>query len=89
MQRRGFTRIANYLDDFICVGDTREECGLMQRVLIHLLHGLGFIVAWHKCSSPNQVTCYLGIDFDSVLMQLRMPLDKMGKMYHELSLSLS
>lgn len=84
MMRRGFARVSNYLDDFICVDSSFARCQYMQKVFIHLLHFLGFEVSWRKCSSPSLVTRYLGIDFDSHLMQLRIPKDKMDKLYREL-----
>lgn len=84
MMRRGFRMIINYLDDFLCVGSTFDECQYAQEVLVHLLHYLGFKVAWHKCSSPQKITRYLGIDFDSIRMQLHIPNDKLEKLYSEI-----
>lgn len=84
MQRRGFSGICYYLDDFLCVGGGFSDCQYTQGVFIHLLHYLGFDVAWHKCSTPSKVTRYLGIDFDSSCMQLRIPPDKLDRLFKEL-----
>lgn len=84
MKRRGFYAISNYLDDFLCIGASYDQCQYAQSVFIHLLHYLGFQVAWHKCSSPSKVTRYLGIDFDSENMQLHIPNEKLVKLYHEI-----
>ena len=44
MARHGFRAVVNYLDDFLIIGSTKEECqrGLVTR--INLLHYLGFAV---------------------------------------------
>lgn len=84
LMRRVFFCISNYLDDFLFVDFSFERCQYVQRVFTHLLHFLGFNISWHKCSSSSVVTRYLGIDFDSCLMQLRIPDDKMMKLHREL-----
>lgn len=85
MHRRGFVKIANYLDDYIIFAPTVERCQYIQSVLIHLLATLGFMTSWKKCSSPAKCTRYLGILFDSRKMELRLPDDKLCKLQHELS----
>lgn len=85
LYRRGITGVINYLDDFICVGQTEKECRYVQRVLIHLLHYLGFAVAWKKCTSPSTNTRYLGILFDSLTMQISLPAEKLDSLYSELA----
>lgn len=85
MVRRGFVSLSNYLEDFLCVDSSFEKCQYMQRVFIHLLQYLGFNISWQKCSSPSRCTRYLGIIFDSERMQLRIPDDKMSKLYQEIS----
>lgn len=84
MMMRGFKMIMNYLDDFLCIGSNFDECQYIQKVFIHLLHYLGFMVAWHKCSTPQMVAHYLGIDFDSEKMQLHIPPDKLEKLRSEI-----
>lgn len=84
MRRRGFYAISNYLDDFSCIGSTFSEYQYAQIVFIHLLQFLGFSIPWCKCSSPSRITRYVGIDFDSHLMQLRLPKDKLDRLYRDL-----
>lgn len=84
MQRRGFMRIANYLDDYIIFDSSFENCQYAQSVLIHLLITLGFCPAWGKCSSPSTYSRYLGINFDSIRMELVLPEDKIYKLCKEL-----
>lgn len=84
MARRGFPRVASYLDDFIVFAPTFELCLLAQKVLICLLGSLGFHISWRKCSSPAKRTQYLGVIFDSDSMELRLPLGKLEKLRDEL-----
>ena len=84
MARRGYHLVVNYVDDFIVLGDSFESCQQAQLELISLLGSLGFQVSWKKCSSPSTITRYLGIDIDSVSMQLSLPEDKLVKLRAEL-----
>lgn len=84
MQRRGYYRVVNYIDDFICAGSTYGECQHVQKVLINLLIRLGFAVAWDKCVGPSQRTKYLGVFFDTKTMQLVLPEEKIMKLHKDL-----
>ena len=84
MVRLGFGPVINYLDDFLVYGETFESCQAAQTALIVLLGQLGFRVSWKKCSSPSTNVRYLGIIFDSVDFSLKLPEDKLGKLYSEL-----
>lgn len=84
MNRRGYHGILNYIDDFICFGDSFVHCQEVQMKLINLLIRLGFHISWTKCSSPSKVTKYLGLWFDSTTMQVSLPNDKMEKLEKEL-----
>lgn len=84
MNRRGYHGVLNYIDDFICFGDSFESCQQMQLVLINLLRRLGFYISWKKCSSPSLVTKYLGLYYDSQEMQMVLPEDKMARLHSEI-----
>lgn len=84
LHRRGITQVANYLDDYILFGDSFDSCQHVQSVLISLLGSLGFLVSWEKCTSPSKVVRFLGVIFDSVRMELRLPVDKLLLLHHEL-----
>ena len=66
MARKGFGNIVNYLDDFLIVASSREECLRAQLTLIHLLHSLGFQVNWSKLSGPSQRVQFLGIQMNLI-----------------------
>lgn len=84
MNRRGYHGVLNYIDDFICFGDSFTHCQEVQATLINLLMRLGFHISWKKCSSPSLVTKYLGLWFDSRQMQLTLPEEKLSKLHGEL-----
>lgn len=84
MRIRGFERTFCYLDDFILIGDTFDQCQQAQLTLIHLLGDLGFATNWKKCTSPSKNCIYLGVQIDTQLMQLRLPKEKLNKLHTEL-----
>ena len=85
MRRRGYSKVFSYLDDFIVVGDTYEECQTGALALIEFLRDLGFFIAWKKVVTPSAQVTYLGIEIDSVKMQVSLPkvkLDKLKRLVH-------
>lgn len=84
MRRRGFSHVYAYLDDYILINQSFEQCATAQLTLIRLLHSLGFVIAWKKCNSPTQRIRFLGIILDSVNLKLLLPDDKINPLHHEL-----
>lgn len=62
-RRYGF-KVVVYLDDFLVVGLTKEEC-LQAQLLISLLTHLGFAVSWPKVVTPTTCVSLLGYTIDS------------------------
>ena len=85
MKKLGYEYVINHLEDILVLSETYDECQEAQTMLITLLGQLGFHVSLKKCSSPSQLTQYLGIIFDSVNMKLVLPQAKMDKLYFELN----
>ena len=85
MQRRDYTKVVNYFDDFIVIGDSIDSCQDAQATLINLLISLGFYISWKKCTSPNTLTRYLGIDLDSNSTTISLPPGKMDKLHQEIN----
>ena len=46
MARQGFHTVVVYLDDFLVVGQTKQECQLAFDTLLQLLQHLGFQISW-------------------------------------------
>lgn len=84
MHRRGITGMVSYLDDFILFGSSFEQCQGFQMTLIDLLGSLGFNVAWEKWTTLSNQTRYLGVNFDSIKLELKLPDEKLKALKQEL-----
>ena len=78
MERKGF-HIVVYLDDFLIVASTYEECLQAQHVLISLLAQLGFFIIWHKVLGPSLMVPFLGIVINTNDCSLSMDNAKLSK----------
>ena len=77
MARRGFENVINYLDDFIVIYPDRRQCITAQLTLFRVVRQLGFNLAFKKISPVSTKVVFLGIEVNSVDMQLTLPDDKM------------
>ena len=75
----------NYLDDFLVMGNSYDQCREAQLFLHQTVRSLGFYIAYDKVRSPSQVQRYLGVELDSINMSLRLPQDKLDKLHEELA----
>lgn len=74
----------NYLDDFLVMGADYQTCREAQLFLHATLRSLGFYISYKKVRSPSRIQIYLGVELDSTTMQLRLPQEKLDKLYVEL-----
>lgn len=65
-----------YLDDWLVIGDTFEECQSGMLCLINLLRALGFAISYGKVEGPTQCLTFLGIEMDIAHNELRLPASK-------------
>ena len=63
MQHRNF-KVRVYLDDFLVIGDNKEECTAAFNCLIALLRKLGLSINWNKVIDPCQCLTFLGVQID-------------------------
>ena len=84
----GFEQCVNYLDDFCVISRSLAGCVEAQHALVSILRRLGFYISFKKLTPPQQVTCFLVIDVNSVAMELRLPADKLEKLKEQLKLYL-
>ena len=82
-------KVVNYLDDFIAVAPSYQDCILAQEVLVSTLRFLGFHVAFDKLVHPSNNVTYLGIEIDSVNMELRLPQNKLFKLRELLDIAVN
>jgi len=84
MARKGHTNVVAYLDDFFICESTKDACASTLKTLILLLRKLGFAINWNKVVDPTTSITFLGIEVDSIAMELRLPGDKLKVLREEL-----
>ena len=84
MSRRGFEIVA-YIDDFFICESSKERCQLALYTLITLLRKLGFLINWSKVVDPTKKLTFLGVEIDSIAMELRLSEDKLSVLQSELA----
>ena len=77
MQRRVDCDILCYIDDFLIISNTFDQCLRSKNILITLLTDLGFDINWDKCVGPSQQMTFLGIILDSADMSMSIPPSKL------------
>ena len=66
LQSRGI-RVHQYLDDWLLRADTRHQCQLQTKELIHLVQELGLVINYEKSEfEPTQKIDFLGYPFDLI-----------------------
>ena len=62
--------IVNYLDDFLCLGNSYDECLNCVTKTMDLLLYLGFVINYEKSQlKPNQCRKFLGFELNSIDMK--------------------
>ncbi len=73
---RGVNNLLHYLDDFFLTGaPSSDECRVAKRTLLQVFEDLGIPVAKEK---PTTCLIFLGLEIDSITMQLRLPAEKLA-----------
>ncbi len=75
LQAEGVTALA-YIDDVAGVAETYEEALRGFNIAINLMQKLGLQEAKNKRSPPKSVNTWLGVEFDCVTRQMRIPPNK-------------
>ena len=88
MARHGFTVLA-YLDNFLIIVPSHQQCQIALDTLIDLLQSLGFTINWSKMVQPSQYLCFLGVIVDTVNRELRLPSDRVSELLELLTLTLA
>lgn len=66
-----------YLDDFLIIENTFEQCSRGLRLLISTLRKLGFNISWNKVEGPSQQLIFLGVLINTTELTLSLPQEKM------------
>ena len=84
--RKGFEDVVVYLDDFLVIGATFEECQYAYNTLYKLLCDLGFTISKRKLVPPTRLLIFLGVQLDTASCTMSLPSDKL-KEFHDVVLS--
>ena len=71
--------ILHLLDDFLIVSPSHDLCKQQLDLFLMLCHYLGIPMAPEKTIGPSSTISFAGIELDSVLMEARLPPDKLVK----------
>ena len=77
MRHNGYNNVIVYLDDFLVISDSFDECNQILHVLLRLLRKLGFAINYEKLVCPTQRITFLGIILDSIKMSMELPMNKL------------
>lgn len=85
LRSKGFLSIS-YLDDFLLLGSSEEECLKNVMVTTSLLEYLGFIINYKKSNlMPNRKSKFLGFTFDSQKLKMELPSDKKDRVLESIN----
>ena len=71
--------LIHYLDDFFIASATRDGCQNDLDIFLLICKEIGVPIADDKLCGPTNVLTYLGIEIDTVNMQVRLPEEKFNK----------
>ena len=81
MIQNGATFVDHYVDDFITVGAPKSsECADNFRIMHYTCDTAGAPVEEQKSEGPATTLPFLGIEIDSIAMELRLPGDKLSQL---------
>jgi len=73
------TDILHLLDDFLIISPTENLCSKQLDLFLMLCSYLGIPMAPEKSVGPSQIISFAGIELDSILMEARLPQEKLVK----------
>ena len=77
-----------YLDDFLIMEPSQQQCQIAVHTLLDLLQSLGFTINWSKVVQPSQSLCFLGVEMDTVNRVLQLPRVRVSELLDVLNLTL-
>ena len=89
LRKRGVLCLV-YLDDFLILENSKQECRKNVKLTVSLLENLAFLVNYEKSYLQPKQTCkFLGYVFDSVNMQITLPDEKHNRAFSLISFFLT
>ena len=81
VKSRGASHVFHHVDDFVILGPPNSvKCGGDLGLLMQACTELGVLVAEDKTEGPSTYLTILGIEVDSLAMELRLPQVKMSRL---------
>ncbi|XP_041346993.1 uncharacterized protein LOC121366726 [Gigantopelta aegis] len=80
MAEKGYKDIVVYLDDFLIIAKSYDECQNILNILMQLLRELGFHINYNKLEGPAQTLTFLGVVLNSLAMTLSIPHDRITEL---------
>ena len=78
MIAKGMKNLLHYLDDFICAAASMPAAEEMKQVLVDTWEEPGIPLEPSKLEGPATCMTFLGIEVDTVALQLRLPMEKLS-----------
>ena len=80
LHSKGVTHQLHYLDDFLLLGaPDSPQCADALAITYHTCAELGVPIAAHKTEGPSCRLTFLGIQIDSIGMEVSLPVDKLAR----------
>ena len=79
-----FYNVVNYVDDLGGVESTKKRASSAFKALGLLLEDLGLAESTDKAEAPTTCITYLGVEFDSLAMEMRVPAAKLEEVKSEI-----
>ena len=84
IQQKGVNHIFHYADDFITVGRPgSEECSVNLTIMRDTCRITGTPVEEDKLEGPATVIPFLGIELDTIKLEIRLPVDKLQRLQQQ------
>ena len=86
MEKRGICWVDHYIDDFITLGPPKSnQCQSNVETMHEVCEQLGLPMEPKKDEGPATAITFLGIELDSVAMEIRLPPEKLDRLRGELT----
>jgi hypothetical protein len=70
-------RAIGYIDDYLLVCDSLEECEIALKVTVDLIESLGLSINWSKVDGSAQKLTFLGVEVNCIERTLALPAKKL------------
>ena len=81
IRQQGVAPVFHYLDDFLLIGHSGTgQCGTHLSVVLSIFNKLGILITQKKVEEPSTTITFLGIEINTVAMQLRLPYTKLTEL---------